>query len=357
MRRKAFLCLFILGFFLGCSSKEMKKESYALPELPSSFKKPLSQNEKSFVLVGLNDLNAQMSGIESHGLSIGGLDMLERYLSIINTVFKDENLVLSTGHLTQERSSDAQKNYIYQALGKLPIHAIGTSTRELKSGEEIVSPLINSNVFNIASRSLLENQNMKPYRIFERGGLKIGVLSVTPPDTKEVLNGLYFEDAVASVLKNYNSLKSEGVDIVTLISHYPPECETESPQFENERELICEEDSNLKKILERLPRNEIDIILTTGQRFSFGKINDVYVMNTPGNGLYLDLIKVVYNDDKKRINHSKTKHIGPVLLCQQFYDLTEDCFIGNAPERFERIQDTEYEQMPAKFLGVSVIGK
>lgn len=357
MPRKAIFSLFILSFIMGCSSKEMKQKSYALPEAPSSLKKELSEHEESFILVGINDLNAQLNGLKTQGLSIGGLDLLERYLSIIQNVFKGQELILSTGRLTQERSSKAQENYVYQSLGKLPIHAIGASSREIKSARQIPSPLINTNVFNIASRSLLENGDMKPYRIFERGDLKIGLLSVTPPNTKEVLNGLYFEDAVASILKNYKKLKAQNVDIMTLISHYPSQCETRAPQFEKERELICKKDSMLKNILERLPQNEIDIVLTTGEDFSFGKINDVYVMNTPGNGLYLDLLKVVYNHKTKSINHNKTKHFGPILLCEQFYELTKDCFIGNSSERFQEIKDSGYKRIPAMFLGLPIRDK
>jgi 2',3'-cyclic-nucleotide 2'-phosphodiesterase (5'-nucleotidase family) len=357
MKLKTALFLFIAGLFFGCSSKEMTKKTYTLQKVPTSFTQKLNKNEKSFLLVSLNDLNSQLSGLSGQGPSIGGLEMIDRYLSIVKQVFQGENLILSTGYLTQERSSQEQRHYVYQALGKLPIDGIGMTARELSAKESLESPLINSNIYDIASRSLLENNNIKPYRIFERAGLKIGVLSVTPPAPEEVLNGLYFDDAVASILKHYKDLKKEGVDLVTLISHYPPLCETQSPQIEEERKLVCEDESILKKILKRLPRNEVDIAITVGQRFSFGKIHDVYVMNTPGNGLYIDLIKIVYNVEQKKINHQKTQHLGPVLLCETFYSLTKDCFIGNSHERFQKLKETNFEQMPASFLGEPVISK
>lgn len=357
MLKLAFIWPFILIAFAGCSSKEMKQESYALPKLPPAFAKNLKPKEKSFVLVGLNDLNAQLKGLEGEGLSIGGAELQERYLSIIENRFEGKNLILSTGHLTQKRSSQNQKKVVYSAVRKSPVHAFGVSSRELEDHQAIKAPLINSNVFEISSRDLLESEHMKSYRIFERAGIKIGVLSVTPPHPQQVLNGLYFEDAVASILKNYQHLENENVDLVTLISHFPSQCETSSPQFEKTRKLSCPETSPLKKILERLPANEIDIVISTGQKFSFGQIDGVYVMNTPGNGLYLDLLRVVYNSEKKQIDHDKTLHFGPILLCESFYQLTDDCFIGNSRERYQKLQEDEFAQTPAYFLGVPIIGK
>jgi 2',3'-cyclic-nucleotide 2'-phosphodiesterase (5'-nucleotidase family) len=357
MRLKASLCLLVACLFFGCSSKDMKKKNYTLQKIPASFVQKLNKNEKSFLLVSLNDLNSQLSGLSGQGPSIGGLKMIDRYLSIVKEVFQGNNLILSTGYLTRKRSSQEQQHYVYQALGKLPIDGIGMTARELSARESLESPLINSNIYDIATRSLIEDKHIRPYRIFERGGLKIGVLSVTPPAPEEVLNGLYFEDAVASILKHYKELKKEGVDLVTLISHYPPLCKTESPQFEADRKLVCEDESILKKILKRLPRNEVDIAITTGEHFSFGKIHDVYVMNNPGNGLYIDLIKIVYDVELKKINHQKTKHFGPILLCETFYDLTKDCFIGNSHERFQKLKETNFKQMPASFLGKPIISK
>lgn len=357
MLDKASFYVLIFLFMASCSTKDMRRESYAFPELPKTFNKKLNKDEKSFILVALNNFNAQLNSLDGHGPSIGGSEVLERYLTILKEVYPEESLILSTGYLTSEQNSTSLINLVYQTLNKFPFEGVGASALELKSSQKSGLPLINSNVFKISTGSLLEQPNMQPYRIYEKGGLKIGVLSVTPPPNEEVINGLYFEDAVASILKNHQKLKREGADIVVLISHYPSLCETDSPQFVDERQLVCQENSPLKNILDRLPKKEVDIVISSGQKFSFGKLNETYIMNTPGNGLYLDLIKVVFNSKEEKITPNKTIHLGPVLLCKEFFSLTNDCFIGSSRKRFQELEESNFEKKPASFLGQPIINK
>lgn len=351
--RLLILCALI---FVGCSSREMKKNNFTLPHKQTM--KHLNENEKGIVIAGINNLNSQLSGIHSQGLSIGGLDRLNRYLEILRTSFKDESLILSTGKLSQEKSSTSQTQRVYESLNQTPIQFFGLSYQEVKSiyqqdNEESWKKLnwINSNIFEISTQQLLQNESILPHRIYQTNGLKIAILSVTPTSEDKMIQGLYFQDTAAALLKAQKQLKAQGVDVIGLISHLPHQCETQNPQFEDERELVCHEDSNLSRLIRRLPNNRPDFILNTGETFAFGKIEDTYVINTPGNGLYIGLLSLVYDTEKKQIVHNKTTQFGPILLCDEFYNLTDDCYIGHSKKRFEKIKDSNFKKTPAYFLG------
>jgi 2',3'-cyclic-nucleotide 2'-phosphodiesterase (5'-nucleotidase family) len=83
-------------------------------------------------------------------------------------------------------------------------------------------PVVLANVKETASGDLLPNAS--PYRVFEKNGIKVGLVGVTTAETTRILpaeklRGLRFEDPTQAVKNQVEELKKQGVEVIGAVSH------------------------------------------------------------------------------------------------------------------------------------------
>lgn len=354
-----FSALFLLN---SCSSRNLIKNSYSTPE-PHPAPKALAESERVVALATINDLNAQLSGIESQGIRIGGLKLTKDYLSILKKSYAENLLTLSTGHLIPHLANDDLAKSVLTQVESLPIDFFGVSYREIDfltskavTSESFKQHFLNSNIFKIQTSQLIEDTPLLPFAVKKINDVSFGLISVAPANDKKINNGVYFQDPVPAILKTRNQLLKQDVDVIVLLSHFPSLCETKEPSDANKNELICQDDQGLSLLIKRLPPQTVDIIVSTGERFSYGlHSSGIYILNTPGNGLYLGHLQLVFDTETKKINHQKTSVFVPTLLCENFFELTQDCYVGENEKRIEALKKSQFEKVQAIFFGEELI--
>lgn len=360
-----FFCLSLLltlFFFNSCSSRNLTQNYFTTPH-PHPTPSSLESSERLIAIATLNDLNGQIDGVNSHGMRIGGLELIKNYLTILKKNYPQNLLSLSTGHLIPHDTSQDLTESLLSQISDLPIDFFGISYREIGDISSLSMPekklmkssFINSNIFKIKNSQLIEDPPVAAYAIQEINDVKFGIISVAPAHENKVITGTYFQDPIPAILKTRNILLKNNVDVIVLLSHFPTQCETKTPEKNKKAHLLCEENQGLSLLIKRLPPKSIDIILTTGERFTYGiHPSGIYVLNTPGNGLYLGHLQLVFDLETKSINHEKTSVFVPTLLCENFYQLTQDCYLGDNKKRFQALQDSKFEKIQATFFGETI---
>lgn len=349
--------LFALLFILlnSCSSTDIKPHRFT-----STNKHPepeeLMEQERLLVITSLNDINGQLSGVESQGITIGGYSLIENYLSILKNYYQEKMITISTGHLVPHAASEQLSKSIIDRLTLLPIDFYGVSYREIEGLSHLKKSssyqFLNSNIFQIQTGKLVSDPPLLASSTKRVNGINLGLISVAIPNDKKLLSGLYFQDIVTAVLKMRNDLVKKNADVIILISHENTFCETLNPDEQLKAKLECSSSEGLSKLLKRLPPQTIDVIIATGENFSYGRHSSgVYILNTPGNGLYLGHLQLIYNLEEKSINHDKTSLFVPTLLCGSFFELTKDCYVGDDKERIKALVESKFSKIPAVFFG------
>lgn len=348
--------LFLLFILLNsCSSSDLKLHRYTTTEKHPAPKALLTE-ERLLVITSLNDINGQLNGVESQGINIGGYTLIENYLTILKNYYPEKMLTISTGHLVPHAASEKLSKSIIDRLTLLPVDFYGVSYREIEEISHLKKSssfqFLNSNIFQIQTGKLVGGPSLLASSTKRVNGVNIGLISVAIPSDKKTLTGLYFQDIVTAILKTRNDLVKKNADVIILISHENTHCETNHPDEPQNAKLDCSSSEGLTKLLKRLPPQTVDVVITTGERFGYGRHSSgVYVLNTPGNGLYLGHLQLIYNLKEKSINHEKTAIFVPTLLCGTFFELTKDCYIGDDSERIKALVKSEFAKIPAVFFG------
>lgn len=355
---KNFVCLFGAFFsLLSCSHYELEKRVFSIPDLDQEVLKE-SPDQKKIILASINDFNGQVSGVESLGIQIGGLNLLQDYVSILKESFSEQLVLLKTGHDFLPASPQSRQQDILQRLLTLEFDIYGVSSKEFTQVQSLKSSthltFINSNIYTIANSELYDQPPFVAHKILERNGVRLGFISIAPPNHDEPLTGYYFEEAVAAVLRARTHLRRNQAELIVLISHFPSGCHR--PDLA--KPLDCLATGHLDKLIGRLPPESLDIVFTTGQHHAYGKWKDLLVVTSPGNGLYLNTLVLAYNTKEKKLDLNQSTLFPPTLLCQSFFQMTDDCFIGDE-RRLDELHKDKLKTVPARFFDKTIpaIGK
>jgi hypothetical protein len=352
---RVFIPLFLvfgLGLYISaCSSYSVKSTQYSMPGF-ISLNQDLEAHERSLIIAGLNDINGQIDGIENMGIQIGGIPLIKSYLDILRRLYPNQVLTLSAGNLFAIPQDLSSANSFSTVLREINFDGVGMSHSDFeiyRQHNQVNLPLINSNIFEIRSSNLFQLNSTAPHRLIQRGGLNIGVVSVASPRKDAVYSGFYFEDLAASYLRARTFMRRNQADIIILILNADSGCAKRSLADE----LDCHAEGQLAQFVDRLPPNAVDVILTTGEFYGYGVYNDILVLNSPGNGLYLNTLFLTYDTKDKRIIFDKTILHQPTLLCESFFQLTKDCYLGDS-RRLNEIHKDKQKTQQALFLGEPV---
>lgn len=350
--KKIFICLFL---FSACNLHKFEKQVQSRPYLKIG---KTYSNEKRIIISGTHhfDIYSRTSSEKNKNaelpanieLQSGGINLLQSYLTILESKYPKQVLNLSFGSSVNkieniQRRTDsiikAQASYSSFTENDLLLYQ---SNKKSFSNSSINN--INTNIVILKTNTPLHTDKIKPFFIKVVNGVKVGIMSVSTfsPDTtySKSIKGIYFEDPVFSVLKSVKKLKRKGAQVLVLL-------------------LNAKNDNrDTSSFIKRLPHMGVDIIFTTGLLGRNYIENGIYVMNDKGKGKYLNYVEVIYDTDLKKISKRKTKLSQPVKLCKDFYSITNDCYTAKNIKKNNRIKaiiNDNFKLIPAAFLGVKII--
>ena len=222
-----------------------------------------------------------------------GLPILSAYLKRLSKVYGGRMVLVNMGPLfeDQKKALELLKAYdhlAYDGMGLYPEEGLNSSTR----GERRTA--INSNIIDMKTGAPLRGPGIVPYKILERGGIKIGLISVFSPEalSRGLASNrpeLYIQDPVASVVKFKNILREkEKVQAVVLLAH------------------LGTDRKALEHLVGRMPPDSVQLILSHGEVANADTVGGVPTLPVAKGDPFLSVARLSFD--------GKARFLGGVLI-------------------------------------------
>jgi hypothetical protein len=373
----------------ACSFKKSQLENQTLKGHEELYSEPekiklldLDADEKRIVIASTNDRHGNNQPLiekfeddfnkGNQTIGIGGTATMKNYLKILRDTYKNVVLVDSGDILSSSERPDQDKNF-YKDL-KYDAVTVGLRDFNLKMPATVENntkyfelfaqgssvPLLFSNLYELKTARVIEWAGTKPYVMKEINGVKVGIIGVVPDDIVSLTPvnnrvGLFVESMLQSTLKHARLLRSLGAEVVVVLTHQGIDCNTELSEetklplmkvnFEPQRENVCDLKSPLGEFLQKLPPHLVNVVVGGRNHQKMANfVNGTLVMAGLPDGKSFNYVEFVVNTKTKKVVVEKTVVHQPVLLCQEFFKETSDCFTEDETVDHKK-------RIPATFLG------
>lgn len=316
----------------------------------------------------------------SHTFDVGGGAILSSYLDILKKRYKENLILLDTGNIFKSPTSIDLNETTLKVYESLDLDAISFTSNEVRSFSNLKRseldfkkmnlPFTNNNIISLKTRERIKRKGLAPYRIVKLGNMRAGIVSLDfiAKNMNKNDKNTYYQDPIFSFLKLKKKLKKENIHFLILMANLKSNCISKKPfevkMFKDREEhtLNCKKEKDpLKEFVNRLPPHSVDLIITSTSKFGSGFINDIPIVQIPGEGKFLGRAEFAFNNVTKKLISKKTAVYPAIKLCHKFFLKTEDCFlfqnnqnVGKGKRRFKLIKKSLFQLMPAKYLGYEV---
>ncbi|HEX7681455.1 MAG TPA: bifunctional UDP-sugar hydrolase/5'-nucleotidase [Thermoanaerobaculia bacterium] len=198
----------------------------------------------------------------------------------------------------------------------------------------------------------------KRYTIVDAGGVKVGIIGLSSPETPAVTNSanvatLAFGDPVAATVSAAKELRAAGAEAIIVIAHMGGRCR--NIELNPEDSSSCEKDQEAMRFLQALPKGTIDAYFaghTHSQMRHY--INGVPALQPSPNGREIAILDMTIDPSQHKV--TKTEMEPLTMICAQVYEKTETCDPKRAsagaslvPRMFEGKAVTEAPKVAAIF--------
>ena len=294
-------------------------------------------------------------------IPIGGAEILSHYLQQAKRYFGPHTLLLDSG---TPFLPPAEKALQFKIRELLPFDAVLFSAQDhltlqrYPRGKNASIPFVNSNLIDLKNQKAIAQNNLSSLRFINKANINIGVIGIASlthlsPTQKKKLNGVYFQDPVATYLTLKSRLKNAMLTI--LLADFSTKCH--APPLSAAKEgleipmLKCPPNDPLLLFTKRLPKQGPDIIILSGGGGGSGRIDSILVLNESGWGRSLGRLTLAFNLKEKRVLLEHTQLHPKITTCHAFFASTLDClsqppgpktlvpstFLGTTVQKDERI--------------------
>ncbi len=309
------------------------------------------------VIVGTTDIHGWFAGRKVDNLQVGGLPLFGSYVEALRAQNGGRVVLVDSGDLFQ---GTLESNYfegepIVRAYNGLGYAAAAIGNHEFDYGpvgpDSVVhapgqDPLgaLKKNAaearFPFLSANMSEKTTgqtpawAKRYTIVDSGGVRIGIIGLSTPDTPNVtvrsnVISLNFTDPVAGTISAARELREQGVDAVIVIAHMGGKCTDVSDVHDI---ASCQDQQEAIQYLERLPPGTIDAYFaghTHNQMRQF--VNGVPAVQAAAYSVEFSAIDLWIDPARHRVETSKTTLRPLRMICGSVYAGTERCDPRQAP--------------------------
>lgn len=338
---------------------------------------PVAPNEPvQIVFAATTDLHGRIEAHEENfttpegKLRSGGLDIMGGYLNTLRRHYPGRVVVLDSGDLFQGTLATnlAEGAPVIDAYNVLQYDAATVGNHEFdygpvgesstaSAGEDPVGALkaaISRAKFPFLLANVTEKATgrrpdwAKPAILIERGGVKIGVIGVTTPDTPVVTNPanvahLDFTDPTTVIRELAAELRSRGAAIIVVSAHLGGACsDVTDPRNSNS----CDSTAEVFHLAKRLNPGEVDIIFaghTHGRVRTY--VNGIAVAEAYPLGRGLALVDVWVAEGK--VQRERTTIRPLITICEKVITGTESCLASRASAG-ATVEQHYFEGVPVK---------
>ncbi len=268
-------------------------------------------------ILGLSETHGQLVPLSQRNAdgtstSVGGAAALATYLEGEEAENPKRTLVVDSGDFLQGPaiSSYFEGRSTVEVYNEIGVDSVAVGNHEFDWGRDALNQRIAEANFPFLANNVVESstgdqpEGIAPYKVFKMRGVKVGVIGVGNPDTKNVTlpdatQGLSFldvQETAAAVADSVDALAKKKVETIVLTPHMGLESATGGP---------------LAELLNALPAkaaNEIDFSLGGHIPLDIStEINGVPVVQPPGNTRgYADVTLTVDRKTKDVVDFAAT---------------------------------------------------
>lgn len=232
-----------------------------------------------------------------------GIAKLGKFLKDQKAKNEKGTLILSAGDMFQG-SMDSNLLYgkpVVDAMNEIGFDAMTIGNHEFDWGFEKVNDWMKAAEFDFTAANIIDNNTgkpvdyLKPYVIYEKNGVKVGVIGLATPETAyktnpKLVSNYTFEEPAKVVNEMVPVLKKEGAEVIVVLSHLGADMNKET------REVTGEAAELAKKV------EGVDAIIAGHtHRTVAGIVNNIPIAEAYYNGRETAHINLLYSKDEKKV--------------------------------------------------------
>ena len=306
--------------------------------------------------------------------SIGGLEYLGKYASIMSQYWKDRFLYFDTGDQFQGGIEGyiSKGKIIMDFLNELKVRNAVIGNHEFDYGVQFLKNYINlsnfywviDNIRNITTNNHITFPNQKISSMIDIEGYKIGIIGLstieTPSSTVTDISDLKYEEYANIINMESERLKKEGANAIIVIGHVGLYCRNDTNEIKLEYKLRnintkqggCRKNDEAYILLNKLKPGTIDLFLAGHKHdVTHNWVNGIPVMSNDRNGKYAQIIYLPFDRKTKKIVNDKILMEGPLPICEKIFKNKKICDLSIINEDDEK---NFGELLYYKFHGIKI---
>ena len=395
MHELYFILLFLFSFkrILSIESIDNNDESYEeIINLDPGISLPKYDDENYFYIpiIHTNDIHGSFYPKKillpsGKSYSIGGLEYLGKYISIMSQEWKDRLLFFDSGDQFQGGIEGyiSKGKIMLDFFDKMKMKYGTIGNHEYDYGVEFLKSYMNSakfdwildNVKNLTTNNYTSFPHQKKSQIIEIERYKLGIIGLSTIETSYTtttnISDLKYEEYERVVKSESIRLKEQGANAIIVLAHIGLYCKGDKDEIKleyklrdkNTKQADCRKSDEAYLLLKELNNNIIDLFLAGHKHdVTHNWINDIPVMSNDRNGKYAQIIYLPFDKKTKKLVSNKIVIEGPLPICEKIFKNKKLCDITVLTELEEKslgelVSYTFHGKKIAKDLSITEIGK
>ena len=290
--------------------------------------------------------------------SIGGLEYLGKYISILSQQWNNRLLYFDTGDQFQGGIEGyiSKGKIIMEFFNKLNLTKAVIGNHEFDYGIPFMKEYMNlsnfdwviDNIRNITSNNKKIFPNQKITSMINIEGYKIGIIGLstveTALSTKTDINDLKYEDYVKIINSESEKLRKEGANAIIVIAHVGLYCRNDLSRKKleyklrdiNTNQASCNPSDEAYILLNKLNPGTIDLFLGGHKHdITHNWVNGFPVMSNERNGKYAQIVYLPFDRKTKKLVSNKIVMEGPLPICDKLFKNMKICDLSILNEEDE----------------------
>jgi len=291
--------------------------------------------------------------------TIGGLEYLGKYVSIMSEEWKDRLLYFDTGDQFQGGIEGyiSQGKIMMDFFNELEVQKSVLGNHEFDYGFTFLKNYMNlsnfywviDNIRNITTNNHITFPNQKISSMIDIEGYKIGIIGLstieTPSSTVTDISDLKYEEYANIINMESERLKTEGANAIIVIGHVGLYCRNDTNEIKLEYKLRnintkqggCRKNDEAYILLNKLKPGTIDLFLAGHKHdVTHNWVNGIPVMSNDRNGKYAQIIYLPFDRKTKKIVNDKILMEGPLPICEKIFKNKKICDLSIINEDDEK---------------------
>ena len=317
--------------------------------------------------------------------SIGGLEYLGKYISIMSQEWKERLLFFDSGDQFQGGIEGyiSKGKIVLDFFDKMNMKYGTLGNHEFDYGVDFLKSYMKSskfdwildNVKNLTSNNYTSFPNQKKSQIIDIDGYKLGIIGLSTMETAYTtstnISDLKYEEYERIVKSESIRLKEQGANAVIVLAHIGLYCKGDKDDVkleyrirdENTNQAECRKSDEAYLLLKELNNNIINLFLAGHKHdVTHNWVNGIPVMSNDRNGKYAQIIYLPFDKKTKKLVSNKIVIEGPLPICEKIFKNKKLCDIAVLTEKEEKalgelVPYTFHGKKIEKDLSISEIGK